>query len=208
LSLVRSGDGERRLVALTFDDGPGERTEELLDLFAAHDARATFFVLGASIAGREETVRRAAAEGHELGNHGWTHTNAERLSDEELADELVRTGRRIEEVAGIAPRTARPPYGAGAERFARIAAGAGFAPTVLWTVDPEDWAAPPAAAIVERVLGGLHPGAIVDLHDGFRAGTGSRPDRGPTVDALRELLPSLSADRYRCVTVSELLGPA
>jgi peptidoglycan/xylan/chitin deacetylase (PgdA/CDA1 family) len=194
------------LVALTFDDGPGDWTPAILDLLAEHGARATFFVLGASIAGREEVLARTAAEGHELGNHGWTHTNPERLSEDELRAELVRTGRRIEEVAGVTPRLARPPYGKGEERFERVAAEAGFAPTVYWTIDPEDWDAPPAETIVRSVLDELHPGAIVDLHDGFREGTGSTRDRDPTVAALGELLPALAERGYGCVTVSELLS--
>ncbi len=191
--------GERRLAALTFDDGPAEDTERVLDLLAAHGARATFFVLGRQVAGREETLRRALAEGHELGNHGWSHARADELSPEELASELERTSAAIEAATGAVPRLARPPYGAAAEPFAAAAWKVGMR-TALWSVDPEDWRGDDGAAIARRVLAAVHPGAIVDLHDGW----GRTPaSRRVTVDALATLLPALAAADWRLVTVSE-----
>jgi peptidoglycan/xylan/chitin deacetylase (PgdA/CDA1 family) len=193
------------LVALTFDDGPGDVTPAILDLLGEYGARATFFVQGQAIAGREDVLRRIAAEGHEIGNHLYSHPHAARLSEAELRAELIRAGERIEEVLGTPPRLVRPPYGEDAERVSRVAGELGLGPTVLWSVDPRDWEEPPAAEIVRRTLAGLEPGAIVDLHDGF---TPWRPDasRQPTVEAIAELLPALSARGYRCVTVSELGG--
>ena len=204
--IVRSRDDVRaNVIALTFDDGPGDWTPALLDLLRANGARATFFVLGESIAGREDVLRRAAAEDHELGNHTWSHRRASTLSDGDLREELQRTGARVAEVVGATPKLARPPYGEDAERFARVAAGLGLGPTVLWSVDPEDWREPPAAEIVAATLAGARPGAIVDLHDGFRRGSSSQT-RQSTVDAVAELLPALDVRAFRCVTVSELLA--
>ena len=189
-------------VALTFDDGPGDLTPSLLDLLAQAGAPATFFVLGQSVAGRDETLRRAAHEGHELGNHTWSHTAAWRLSDDELADELRRTSEVVRAVAAADPGWARPPYGRDWARFGRIAGGLGLR-TALWAIDPRDWAEPPAEAIVGRVLRGLHPGAVVDLHDGWRSSS-ERTTSQPTVDAVAALLPALAERGYRCVTLSEL----
>jgi protein-L-isoaspartate(D-aspartate) O-methyltransferase len=192
-------------LALTFDDGPGTVTPALLDLLAEHGARATFFVLGRMVEGREETLRRTVAEGHEVGNHTWSHHRPRELSNDDLRDELARTSARIEEVTGIRPRLARPPYGADEERFARVAAGLGLR-TVLWTVNPRDWLEPPADWLARAILRYARPGAIVDLHDGF---TPRRPNapRQATVEAVRLALPQLAECGFRLVTVSELTDP-
>jgi peptidoglycan/xylan/chitin deacetylase (PgdA/CDA1 family) len=200
----RAGLGDRRLVALTFDDGPGSITDALLDLLARHGAHATFFVLGSSIAGREEALSRTVAEGHELGNHTFSHPRPARLGDAELRAELVRTSGLVEETTGVLLHLARPPYGHEPERFAAIAAEVGLSQTVLWSLDALDWREDDPAAIVERVLAGIGPGAIVDLHDGSPAHRDEQ-DARPTVDAVAELLRTLAADGYRFVTVSELL---
>jgi peptidoglycan-N-acetylglucosamine deacetylase len=162
-------------------------------------------VLGQAIAGREEMLRRTAAEGHEVGNHTFSHPHAAQLSDAGLRAELRRTSDSIKDVLGAPPRLVRPPYGEDPERVSRVAAELGLGPTVLWSVDPRDWEEPPAAEIVHRTLGGLEPGAIVDLHDGFTRSRGNRSCQA-TVEALAEILPVLSARAYRCVTVSELLA--
>lgn len=202
----RRGLRLRREVALTFDDGPSEWTPDLLDVLGAHGARGTFYVLGASIPGREAVVRRTAAEGHELGNHCATHLDPAGLSDEELRVELDATSEAIREITGAAPRTFRPPYAGRDERVARVAAEAGLRPTVLRSVDPADWRTDDPSEIAERVIAGLRPGAIVCLHDGIppaNRGTGSRV---ATVTALEPILRALQARRLAAVTVSELLA--
>jgi len=184
------------LLALTFDDGPSWATEPILDLLAAHGARATFFVVGNAVRGREALLERALREGHEVGSHTFGHPHPAGLDDETLREEL-RAGA---EAAG-GPRLVRPPYGEDPERFDRLAAELGLGPTVLWSVDPRDWDETDAEVIAARVLAGAAPGAIVDLHDGDRRTPPGSPH--PTVGALALLLPAL-AD-YRLVTVSELL---
>ena len=143
------------------------------------------------------------ADGHEIGNHTWSHARSSTLADAELRSELERTGAEVERTCGIRPTLARPPYGDDAERFAAIGAQLGLT-TVLWSIDPRDWEQPPAPAIAERTVAALHPGAIVLLHDGWRRGS-SRTSSAPTAEALASLLPALGERGYRCVTVSELL---
>ncbi len=192
--IVRKRTGlEEPLLALTFDDGPSDWTERVLDLLARHGARATFFVIGESVAGREETLRRARAEGHELGSHTFSHLHPGTLGDDGLREEL----RRGAEAVGFGAKLVRPPYGEDAERFDRLAAELGLGPTVLWSVDPRDWEAE-RDVIVERVLAGVEPGSIVDLHDGRRAQEGA-------IEALEIVLPALEALGLVPVTVSELL---
>jgi peptidoglycan/xylan/chitin deacetylase (PgdA/CDA1 family) len=195
----------RREIALTFDDGPSEWTPAILDVLAEHGARGTFFVLGASVAGREETVRRMAAEAHELGNHAFSHADPETLSDEALRAELERTGSLIEDLVGERPRHFRPPYAGSDFRVADVARAAGFDRTVLRSIDPADWDESEPDAILERVVREARPGAIVCLHDGVSPGEDPSAGRQPTVDAVARLVPELHERGYELVTVTELL---
>ncbi len=196
-----------RAIALTFDDGPAQWTPGILDALAEADGKGTFFVLGASVAGSEEILRRAVAEGHELGNHAFSHRDPQTLPDEELARELRLATEAIRAAAGVTPRLFRPPYAATDIRVARVAAGAGLSPTVLRSIDPADWDQPDHERIARHVLERAHPGAIVCLHDGRPPndprGTSSRQ---PTVEAVRALVHELPRRGYRLVTVSELLA--
>ena len=203
MSLVHHREGiEAPLLALTFDDGPSPQTPEILDLLAEHDARATFFVLGESIEGREQILARVEQEGHEVGNHTYSHRHALDLDDAELAHEIVRCQRLL----GGRPRLFRPPYGEDPVRGARIAAERGIPDTVLWSVDPQDFLERSPFAIAHVITSRARAGAIVDLHDGWPRVTTTVSDRTPTVEALRIALPQLASAGLRCVTVSELLS--
>jgi chitooligosaccharide deacetylase len=166
---------------------------------------ATFFLVGRYVSKRPELVRRMASAGHELGNHTYDHVDAAHERDEDvLRDQLARTSEAIEAAAGAAPRLVRPPYGKDVCRVARLGAEAGLEPTVLWSVQAWDWDVTSAEEIAGHVLRGVHPGAIVLLHDG------SPPDEvrssEPTVAALETILPALDAEGYESVTVSALLA--
>lgn len=191
-------------IALTFDDGPSPWTSQILDLLASHSARATFFVVGEAVEAHGEIVRRAVAEGHEVGNHTQTHPRASSLDDDQLKRELERANAAIERATGIVPRLVRPPYGDDPERVARVAAALGFEDTVLWSVDPEDWSGIPADEIASLVMEQLAPGAIVLLHDGVR--WSPRATCALTVEAVASILAAL--DGYEFATVSELSARA
>jgi peptidoglycan/xylan/chitin deacetylase (PgdA/CDA1 family) len=206
-SVVYHGGRSRRAIALTFDDGPSEWTPAILDILREHGARATFFVLGSAVDGREETLRRALSEGHEVGNHLYEHRDPASLRDEELADQLERGGRAVADVLGVAPRLVRPPYTHDARRVARIASARGLGPTILGSVDPSDWRATDPELVVRHVLRAARPGAIVFLHDGVPPpdGTAATRSRAPTVDAVARLVPELLVRGFDLVTVSELI---
>jgi len=209
VSIVYARRGLRvpRAIALTFDDGPSEWTPPILDALAAQGARGTFFVLGRSIEGREEIVRRTAAEGHELGNHAYSHTDPQTLDDDTLRRELDRTSTRLEELTGRRPRLFRPPYAGHDVRVARVARAAGLSPTVLRSVDPADWREPDAGRIASRVLAEIRPGAIVCLHDGLPPHTTEGTlDRTPTVTAVSAILDGVRARGLVAITVGELIG--
>jgi peptidoglycan/xylan/chitin deacetylase (PgdA/CDA1 family) len=204
--VIREVDVDGRAwLSLTFDDGPGDWTPAILDLLGRHGARATFFCLGERVHGRAPLLRRMLAEGHQIGNHLFSHRHPEGLSDDELRDEIARTAQEIEAATGLAPTLVRPPYGEEPERIGVAAAELGLGPVVLWSIDPEDWKAPPADAIVEHVLQEARAGAIVDLHDGWGRTEGTRQ---PTVEALERLVPELQARGFDLVTLSELLDAA
>jgi peptidoglycan/xylan/chitin deacetylase (PgdA/CDA1 family) len=197
----------RREIALTFDDGPSEWTPAILSLLRGHSAKGTFFVLGASVPGHEDVLRTAVAEGHELGNHAYSHFDPATLSNEALRVELERTSALLEEIVGARPRHFRPPYADTDYRVAEVAKAAGLPRTVLRSIDPEDWDELDPDLISRRVLERARPGAIVCLHDGIPPhepkGT---PTRQPTVDALGTIVPELSRVGYDLVTVTELLA--
>ena len=196
----------RKLVALTFDDGPGPDTGDLLDVLDEARAPATFFVRGAAIdASTEDLVLRAAEAGHELANH--THSHLGKLGDREPAlvdEEILRTHRRLVELTGKEPTVIRPPYGHCLDEIDRAATRLGYTATIRWSVMPRDWEQPGTDVIAAHVLDEIHPGAIVVMHDGS---TPSREvhSRAQTVEAVRVLVPELRKRDFELLTVSGLL---
>jgi peptidoglycan-N-acetylglucosamine deacetylase len=192
-----------KVMSLTFDDGPDEKTQDILELLRANGARATFFILGRQVAGRESIVRRLVEAGNEVGNHTYSHPHLESLEIREIERELSLTSDVIERAAAVRPRLMRPPYGLDALRAAPIAAAQRMK-TILWSVNTKDWNEPDPTVIATAILEGAAPGAVVVLHDGAANGG----DRSRTVEALAIVLPALRAQGYRLVTVSELFERA
>lgn len=189
-------------VALTFDDGPDpESTPKLLDLLARYDAKATFFVVGVSAREHPEIVRRAADEGHALGNHSWDHPSFPLLTGRAQRLQM----RWCEQV--LPPQEMklfRPPWGHQNLRSRLNAALLGYR-VVAWSAMAEDWARDPAQDLVARVEERLRPGSIVLFHDAlFRTDDPRHRDRTPTLEAVETLLERYDG-RYRFVTVPELL---
>ncbi|SES68360.1 polysaccharide deacetylase family protein [Geodermatophilus poikilotrophus] len=175
-------------VRLTFDDGPHPTaTPAILDTLAERGAEATFFVTGEKATARPDLVRRAAEQGHRIGNHSWSHPELTTLDRTQVASQLRRTNQAIELATGSPPSEWRPPYGATNDVVQAAARDVGLDEMVLWTVDPRDWADPPATAIRDRVLRAVRPGSIVLLHDA----TGQN-----TPAALPMILDGLSARGY------------
>ena len=178
----------------------------MLDVLETFGARATFFVIGSWVERLPEVVRDAAARGHEIANHTWTHVDADRTRElETLRDEVARTSDAIERVAGRRPTLLRPPYGSDPGRFARVAAECELEATVLWSVQSFDWQDPDdSQEIVAQVLAEVEPVAIVLFHDGQRETNDAQP-RAATLAALPTVLDGLRSNGYGFATVSELL---
>ena len=179
----------------------------MLDLLREYDTRATFFVIGARVRERPDDVKRIVAEGHELGSHTLTHPRLTETPEDEVRREIQGGQDAVEEVLGAAPRLFRAPGFYADTRELAIVEELGLE-AVFADVDPQDWQpGKDSHTIFRLVLGGIRPGAIIDLHDGYPPPpTSSRDDCTPTVEALDHLLPCLRAEGYELVTVSGLLS--
>jgi peptidoglycan/xylan/chitin deacetylase (PgdA/CDA1 family) len=197
----RGPAGERR-IALTFDDGPDPTwTPRVLDRLAAGGVRATFFVVGERAERAPDVVRRMAAEGHEVGNHSWSHKSLWLCGPRTTADEIARAHEKIAALAGTPPRHFRPPWGmVNAAMFGAVRRVGERC--VFWSIQPEGQRPAAADRQVAYVLRRAHAGAIVDLHDA--EGTPGAPAR--LLDALPGLLDGLRERGYDFATVSELLA--
>ncbi|KAF2456207.1 hypothetical protein BDY21DRAFT_394753 [Lineolata rhizophorae] len=191
---------EEKVVALTIDDGPSEYTRDILRVLEANDAAATFFVIGAQVAGREETLRELVRNGHELGNHAMHDEPSRALSDVVLADQIQAIEGMIASIYATAntdaapPRYFRPGSGFFNERMRRLLAGLGYR-LVLGSIYPHDAQISLWRLNARHVLSMLRPGGIIICHD----------RRSWTVPMLERVLPEIRRRGYRIVTVTQLL---
>lgn len=193
--LVRDLGTDEKVVAISFDDGPGAYTAGVLDALAEHGVRATFYMVGSMFNGADdERVQRVVDEGHELANHSYSHGNMAAMSGAGQTEELVRGNELISPIFGLSPCTFRAPYGATSDSVISSAAAQGMV-TVGWNVDPQDWTDISAEAIANNALAQVRPGSIILLHDGG--------EQAPTVEATGIILAELRKQGYRIVTVAE-----
>lgn len=187
------------LCAITFDDGPSANTSHLLDLLAEYNVPATFFLLGKNVALRPQLVRRIMAEGHEIGNHSWSHPKLRTLNLAQQREELARTDALLREL-GATPRHMRPPYGAYNEDTLAVVEELGLS-VLLWSQDSHDWKRLPVSyALLPNTMG--HVYATGTLRGVFLF----HDTRRRTVDDLPRIISELRAGGcQRFVTVSEYL---
>ncbi len=204
IGCVRSGPAvayshgpRRREVALSFDDGPFPLTPRFVRMLKANGAVATFFMIGEQVTSTyRSTLREELSDGDALGDHTYTHPDL--VTAGGVQSQLQRTIEAIRALSGYTPCVFRPPYGDYDNSVLSTAASLGLA-TIMWEVDPSDYTLPGVAAIEQRVLAQVKPGAIVLSHDGG----GPREE---TLAAYPYIIRALRARGYRFVTVPELLG--
>ena len=197
------GTNEQQL-ALTFDDGPNDpHTLRLLDVFAKHDVRATFFMIGRYVQQRPQIAREVAQAGHALGNHTFTHPNLIFCSEMQTRIQLAECNRTIEDVVGQSPTLFRPPFGGRRPSTLRIAGELGLAP-VMWNVTGWDWNAHSSEAVERKVAKQIQGGDVILLHDGSHRQLGL--DRSHTVAATDRLVARYKREGYRFVTISEIVA--
>ena len=195
---------DQKVVAITFDDGPHPLlTPQILKILAKYDAKATFFVAGNKVERFPEVLARVAKEGHEIGNHTYSHIYSGEITEEKLTEELRKTDDLIRKYTGIETTLYRPVGGLYNDRIIHTAVKNGKL-VVLWSwrQDPKDWRNPPAANIVSTIKTGLAPGNIILFHDWIGDDTTATSQ---TVAAFGQLMEYLHKNGYRCVTVSELM---
>lgn len=182
---------KQKYVALTFDDGPrADTTARLLDGLLERGAAATFFVIGEQVPGNKGLLQRMKAEGHQIGNHTYSHVRLLKADGDTVVEEIHKTEVLLQEAVGEGSFWLRPPYGLiGGERAKLIKT-----PMIYWSVDPQDWKLLNTDKVVAAVLDAVQPGDIILLHDFYAT----------SVDAALEIIDRLQEDGYAFVTVEEL----
>lgn len=183
-----------KCIALTFDDGPGKYAGTLLDTLKKHNAKATFFLEGQYVKSRPSYVKRMAAEGHELGNHSYSHPDFTKSEAGTIKSEIKKTQDAVKKAAGVEPKLLRPPYGLADLQVSDIAAEFGM-PMILWTAGSQDWSTKNVEAIQKQTLTVAKPNGIILMHDWVKQ----------TVDGMPSLIKTLQNKGYHLVTVSDVI---
>jgi peptidoglycan/xylan/chitin deacetylase (PgdA/CDA1 family) len=202
--IVSRGRPRTPAIAITFDDGPTEPyTSQILDVLRTCGARATFFVLGTRAETAPEVVRRAAAEGHEIGNHTWDHAALPLRTPGAMRETICRTSDLVQRITGRRPQVFRAPFGWRNPWLDGAARKEGCEP-IAWTVGVYDTDRPGVDAIVERAIEGFVDGSILLLHDG--RSLDPEPDASQVVEALPRIVHEAQRRGFRLLTVSDLLA--
>lgn len=200
--LTHGGSGKKQ-IALTFDDGPyPPYTQKLLQVLAAKNVRATFFMVGENAARHPEIVRLVQSQGHQIALHAGYHQDLLKLSSPQLQENIVYGKRTLEQLTGQPVRYMRPPHGFKDWQVLQTMQRAGLQ-AVNWSVIPRDWTNPGTEQIVSRVCSSAEPGAIVLLHDGDSPK--QTAPREQTVAATAQIIDRLRGEGYEFVTIEHLV---
>lgn len=194
---VTKGPPGSKMIALTFDDGPNERTAEMLDVLAKLKIAATFFVVGFRAELQPELIKAMASAGHEIENHSYTHANLTTLNADQVEVELSRCAAAIDSITGRVPRYFRPPGGHANAAVKTAASRQGFT-GIFWTILCSPYEGAKYDSMTSYVIKNACDGAIVLMHNGDPIANSSLP----------EIVGELRKRGYRFVTLTELLNPA
>lgn len=190
----------KKVIALTFDDGPSSYSAPILDILKKKGVKATFFDLGEQSVGMAAIEQRMIKEGHQVASHSNSHPNLAKMSRDDLRNELSEGFANIKKASGVDTKMFRAPYGSFTKQQWQDAYDL-IQCNVLWDIDTLDWQKPGAKAIHDTVLNNAHNGAIVLMHDGGG-------DRSQDVSALPGIIDDLKKQGYSFVTIDELLAMA
>lgn len=183
-------DVNKKMVALTFDDGPNYNTSKILEILNKYNVRATFFVLGSKINHNKKIIKTMDKYGMEIGNHTYSHKLMTGMSNIDIIREVEDTSNLIYSVIGKYPELVRPSYGS----FNKKIKESINMPIIIWNIDTLDWKSHNSNKIVSRVMNKVSDGDIILMHDIYSA----------TVKAVDILVPKLISEGYQLVSVSEL----
>jgi peptidoglycan-N-acetylglucosamine deacetylase len=197
--MINEINTSQRVVAITFDDGPNPvYTQQILDIFSEAKGKATFFMIGEQMRNHPEVVKHVAEQGHEIGNHTFTHPKLSQLSLEDCREEIDQTEKLIEDMTGRKPVVFRPPYLDYNQDNVTILQQKGYSMIGALNLEAQDWEQPGVEHILGKSRNVVKNGGILIFHDGFG-------DRSQTIEAVRMLVSELTSQDYQLVTVSELL---
>lgn len=191
-----SSNGAGGKVALTFDDGPGTYTPQILAVLKDYGVKATFFEIGENAAAHPDYVRQIISEGHVIGDHTYTHPDLTKLSYDAQMDEINKTKTTIEGIVSTNVHFFRPPYGSYNANTDKVMSALSME-RILWNVDPRDWSGVSSDAILQNVLANTKSGSIVLMHDGVA-------NSKETAKALPQIIDGLRAKGFNLVTITEL----
>ncbi len=189
----RMVDPSKKLVAITYDDGPCKYTNDLLDIFEQYDSVATFFEAGQLLYSQPEALKRMDSQGHEVASHTWSHKDLAKCTDAEIKNQLDKTDDKLMEIIGKKATLMRPPYGSVSKRVREVC----DKPMIGWSVDTLDWQSRNADKVIAKVKGEDDlEGDVILMHSLYPS----------TVEATRVIVPWLIENGYQLVTVSELFA--
>lgn len=191
-TVIMNPDYEVKRIALTFDDGPGEYTEKLIEGLKERNVKATFFMTGENIELYKKLVKRVSEDGHLIGNHSYTHINLTAVPVKDALDEINKTNELIKSITGKMPEYIRPPYGAWNKYLEKEVDMI----EVLWDIDPVDWNTNNTAKVTAHIISHAENDYIILLHDIFES----------SVDSALKVTDILKKDGYEFVTVDEIFG--
>ncbi len=186
-------DPSRPMVAITYDDGPGQYEDRILTAFEAVGGRATFFMVGNLVGSHAAVIKRMLADGCEIGNHSYKHENLSKLSSSAIVNTIQKTNDALVAACGQPATVVRPPYGATGGSCKSALGSMGYA-SILWSIDTLDWKTRNADSTVNSVLNNVKDGDIILMHSIYSA----------TAAATERIVPALVQRGYQLVTVSEL----
>ena len=189
-NVCREVDGTKKMVALTYDDGPSVYTDQILDVFEKYNQKATFFIVGDRISWNEDQAKREAQLGCQQGNHTYNHNVLTKLSEEKIKEKLKGTDDELIRISGKPSVYLRPPEGRYNDTLKKTCG----CPIILWSVDSRDWERKDCTKVCNAVIGKVKDGDIVLMHDLYKS----------TADATEKIVPALINEGFQLVTVEEM----
>jgi len=194
LELFNEGSINDRRIALTFDDGPSEKTNDVLDILKKYNIKATFFLIGSKVELQQEVLKRLVEEGHELGNHTYNHSKSTGFYPiPKLIQELESTRALVKKYTGLNMKLYRPPFGVTTPNLAKVVSQLRLH-VIGWSVRSFDTTRQSAESIVQRILNQVKPGSVILLHD----------DREKCATVLETIIPHLLNQHYTFAKAGEL----
>lgn len=200
-SFIMDFPTNRKVISLTFDDGPDNKsTPQVLDILKRFGVPATFFVIGKNLEPHKRVVERMVDEGHQVANHSWSHLRPTKLKGEDFLSEILPANKVLEDFIDLSqPLYYRPPYGLLTSAQVEEIRNKGYI-VISWSIDSLDWTNSKPEEIRDKVINSAKPGAIVLMHS-----AGGKDGRRNTIKALPEIIENLTGQGYKFLTIRELL---